>query len=430
MTKEQLLDRVASRFGLAPQPSWTATIPQALAAMRDAHELSDRELSARIVDDVDLVREFAGCLTVGESYFLRHEEQYEIVLATLTERLRSSADAPLEVWSAGCSRGEEPLTLAILVAERLGERALERLRIVASDISRAALEKARRGIYHPWSLRKAPPWFSRGYFTTTPRGYYAVHESLLRRVQIEHVSVQERLSRIPARSVDVLFFRNVSIYLAPEATAAVYQGFHGVLKEDGMLFTAPADPAPPRALFTRGREDPVGGYRLQLELGDSSPTRPPPQELPSPSRAEPAAARPNARERERGSTREASRSGHAPRAVKRRALERQPLDQGPSSSAAQRDGCLDRGRELLGADRAEEAIVEFRRALFLNREDRIGRFWYAAALQQAGYPERARGQVAELSRQLAGLEADALLEDGETTTAVLLEAVHLMEASL
>jgi hypothetical protein len=88
------------------------------------------------------------------------------------------------------------------------------------------------------------------------------------------------------------------------------------------------------------------------------------------------------------------------------------------------------GRSHLEALRLNEAIADFRRVLFLNQRDCLGRFWYAATLQRAGQVNKARGQVAELSRQLCELDGDTQLEDGDTTAAALLNAVHLMEASL
>lgn len=433
MTAEALLYRVTAEFGLAARPAWPAAIDEALASMSRDHRLPEDQLSQRMDQDEDLVRELAGYLTVGESHFLRHAEQYELLLDLLAERL-GRGDSRIEVWSAGCSRGEEPLTLAILARCRFGETALERLHIVGSDICRAALDKARRGIYHPWSFRSAPPWFVDGNFTATGQGYYAATSSARQAIRFEHIAVQERLAHMAPASIDVLFFRNVAIYLAAEATTSVYEGFHRVLKDGGLLLTAPADPSPPRSLFARDKEGPAGTFWRRSDEAAKHSRRAAPQPyaaraLPDP-RPRPA-WRPRTIKRPRTTLPAGNRAPAAGRrggaTPARRSLAGEVA---LARDAGQREQLMVSGRSHLEALRLTEAIADFRRVLFLNQRDCIGRFWYAAALQRAGHLNRARGQVAELSRQLCELHGDTRLEDGDTTAAALLNAVHLMEASL
>ena len=101
---------------------------------------------------------FVGDLTIGETHFFRNRPQFRAlehhILPELIERRRASRR--LRVWSAACSTGEEPYSLAILLERLLPDRARWDVRILATDINRTALERARRGQYGTWSFRDVP----------------------------------------------------------------------------------------------------------------------------------------------------------------------------------------------------------------------------------------------------------------------------------
>lgn len=438
MIAEELLRRISDAFGLAARTDWPTAVDEALASMSRQLQLPEGRLTQQIAGDGNLVRELAGHLTVGESHFLRHAEQFDLLLDEFASRLAGD-DSRLDVWSAGCSRGEEPLTLAFLAQSRFGEPALERLHIVGSDICSAALEKARRGIYHPWSLRSAPPWFVDSNFVTTSEGYYAAKGPARRGIRFEHMAVQERLMTMAPASVDVILFRNVAIYLSPEATTSIYEGFHRVLKDGGLLLTAPADPAPPRTLFAHDAVGPAGafwrycGRAAQIPKRatlPSSKTRTLPDVHRQPAwRSRPAQGQRAATSAENRTPARATDRQRKPETALLCQADEQAVASG-TNRAVHRDQLMQSGRSHLEAHRLTEAIDAFRRVLFMNQRDCIGRFWYAATLQRAGQLSKARGQVAELSRQLCQLDGDTRLEDGDTTAATLLNAVRLMEASL
>jgi chemotaxis protein methyltransferase CheR len=98
-------------------------------------------------------------LTVGETHFFRNRPQFEAlerhILPEIIDRRRDTRR--LRLWSAACSTGEEPYSLAILVDRLLADRAAWDVRILATDINRAALERARRGRYGAWSFRECRP---------------------------------------------------------------------------------------------------------------------------------------------------------------------------------------------------------------------------------------------------------------------------------
>jgi chemotaxis protein methyltransferase CheR len=109
---------------------------------------------------------FVGDLTVGETHFFRNRPQFEAlerhILPEIIERRR--ATRRLRLWSAACSTGEEPYSLAMLVDRLLPDRSGWDVRILATDINRAALERARRGRYGAWSFREVPAEVASSFF--------------------------------------------------------------------------------------------------------------------------------------------------------------------------------------------------------------------------------------------------------------------------
>src|SRR5262249_24082640 len=114
--------------------------------------------------------ELLEALTIGETHFFRNRAQFAAleshILPELIARRRDTRQ--LRVWSAGCASGEEPYSLAIAIERQLPDVADWQVLILATDINRQALEKARRGVYGAWSFREVPPEVQASYFI--PRG--------------------------------------------------------------------------------------------------------------------------------------------------------------------------------------------------------------------------------------------------------------------
>ena len=192
----------------------------------------------RIADD-DLIAE----LTVGETYFYRDPAQFEFVRDTILPELRrgKGADPTLRAWSAGCASGEEAYSLAILLTEQgLAARA----QILGTDISRSALRQARAGTYRQWSLRALEEPLRARYFRPRDDQWELV-EPIRRRVRFEHLNLAH--SHYPSLcsgvwGMDLIFCRNVLIYLSPDAVRAVGTRLIASLSEGGWLIAGAADP--------------------------------------------------------------------------------------------------------------------------------------------------------------------------------------------
>lgn len=174
-------------------------------------------------------------LTTHETYLFR--EQYQLdafrveIVPELAQRLADRQR--LTVWSAGCSTGEEVYTLAILLHEEERFRGW-RIRVVGSDISRKVVAQARLGAYGPSSFRTTPPHYQTEYFA--PRsGQYVIRDDIRNMCSFGQLNLMA-VDRFPVvGECDVIFCRNVLMYLAADARERIVAAFYDTLRPGGYL---------------------------------------------------------------------------------------------------------------------------------------------------------------------------------------------------
>ncbi len=169
-------------------------------------------------------------LTINVSSFFRDPDKFEYLREQiLPELLRGHPR--LRVWSAGCSSGHEPYSLAIMLAEAAGP--YRRHQILATDIDRSALEWARAGgPYSAEEVANVPPPLLNRYFRAHDDGYLA-SEHLRRRITFLHHNL---LSDPFEGGFDLIVCRNVVIYFTAEVKKQLYRRFHEALRPGGVLF--------------------------------------------------------------------------------------------------------------------------------------------------------------------------------------------------
>jgi chemotaxis protein methyltransferase CheR len=173
-------------------------------------------------------------LAVPETYFWRQPDQVLAVARVLAPRHFERKPArPFRIWSAACCTGEEPLTIAIALAEA---GLLERhpFEIVASDASAAMIERARTGLYGERAFRALPPELRARYFRAEARGW-RIDPALHARVQWRIANIVERDDVATLAAADVVFCRNVLIYFADETIARVARTFADAMPDDAHL---------------------------------------------------------------------------------------------------------------------------------------------------------------------------------------------------
>jgi len=152
--------------------------------------------------------------TVNETYFFREDAQLEDFSDEIVPQIleQKPGGAPITIWSAGCSTGEEPYTLAMLLLEHPLRIEPSRINIIASDINRSILSAAREGVYDSYSVRRTPPLYLLKYFEKRNDGKYLVNEKVRRLVKFVHINFMDPFATGRIRDVDAAFCRNVIIY--------------------------------------------------------------------------------------------------------------------------------------------------------------------------------------------------------------------------
>lgn len=172
-------------------------------------------------------------LVVNETYFFREFDQ----LAALVDEVvvpAARAGARPRVWSAACSTGEEPLTLAMLLAER---GLLDRVDLVASDVSRRALARARRGEFGPRALRQgAPESLTRRWLEAPPGGPIRARPELLAAIDWRRVNLADPAQVAAVGPCDAIACRNVLIYFRDATVRRVVDSLASALRPGGALF--------------------------------------------------------------------------------------------------------------------------------------------------------------------------------------------------
>ena len=181
-------------------------------------------------------------LTVPETYFLRHFDQFRAFSeVALPDALAARAPVrTLNVLSAGCASGEEAFSLAILVRERALDPGWK-VTIRAVDINPAMLAKAARGCYSAWALRETPADVQQRWFRSVGREFM-LDESIRGAVSFQEVNLaQENPELWPPAFYDVIFCRNVLMYFTPDVAQALVGRFTRSLAPDGYLFLGHAE---------------------------------------------------------------------------------------------------------------------------------------------------------------------------------------------
>lgn len=184
-------------------------------------------------------------LTIGETYFFRDRACFDAlerhVLPSLLRARRQSGGRPrLSIWSAGCSTGEEPYSLAIMLDRLLPDADSWDLAIVGTDVNSVSLETARRALYRPWSLRDTPPSVRDRYFRRQGDRYEVVPE-IRRRVRFAPLNLAQDSPPATLGPVDLLLCRNVLMYLSRAAARRTVRRLREALAPDGWLVVAPAE---------------------------------------------------------------------------------------------------------------------------------------------------------------------------------------------
>ncbi|MCY1015203.1 CheR family methyltransferase [Pyxidicoccus sp. MSG2] len=219
--------------GLTLARSLRRSLETALTRASEASGLEpDAFLRNLLLRESAAVESFIEHAVIGETYFFRHPEQ----LRALARLAQAHAGPFFHVWSAGCASGEEPYSIAMaLLASGMPEG---RFRVLATDVSGRALQRAREGAYGTWSLRRIEPELEKRFLVA--RGDQLSVVPLVRRT-VDFRRHNLAVDVPPVQGLAAIFCRNVLIYFPPELVRDVLVRFIEALAPGGMLFVSPAE---------------------------------------------------------------------------------------------------------------------------------------------------------------------------------------------
>lgn len=363
-------------------------------------------------------RQLLAAITIKESYFLRTPQHFEALqkhVIPLLVRARQQTRS-LRLWSAGCARGEEPASLAMVLAEHplLSGWGWS---ILATDVDEEALEAARRGIYGEKAVAPVPEDLRTKYFTRQGEGWL-FSPRILQRITYRYLNlVAEPFPSFP-QPFDIVMLRNVLIYFRLASQQRVLANIATALAADGFLFLGPAE----TVWQVSDRFEPVdlGGcfvYRRRLATASA------PQRLgPIPQRKAPKPLLGDKKQPPLTPKLEPAEATRKPKA--------EPLVEAVAFLAQGRlEEAHEALRELLAANPADaqahalegylhevagrpsEAIAAFRACLYLEPDLYQARLLLAHALRRAGETTRAQAEYRHLLSTLGaggGRELDRL----------------------
>jgi chemotaxis protein methyltransferase CheR len=362
-----------------------------------------------------LAEQLVAQVTIGETHFFRVTPQIEALrTVVLPDLIRSrSAMRQLAVWSAGCSTGEEPFTIAILLREQATSLADWSIDVLGTDVSQPSLDVARNAEYAAWSFRDTPEEIRERWFTKHGK-MWQLSDAVRRMVRFDRQNLA--LDPVPmglaGPRFDLIVCRNVLIYFSPLAVQQVYQRLADALAPGGWLILGPSDPPLERSipLSPVYLHSAILWRRRDSHADPDVPTVPAHLEAPKPSSA--VLLPPKQQSGRDGAKQAAVRAGTAPKAPTpdhaTEPAERTPSRVEAQSRAAAQPLDLDAQNALgmlsLDAGYFEDSIRAFRGVIFLDSSYALAHFGLGRAYAHLGEIERARAALLQVRRLLIGVD--------------------------
>ncbi|OAQ21297.1 CheR family methyltransferase [Thermosulfurimonas dismutans] len=205
----------------------------------ELYQVAKTKLTRQLLDQI------IDALTTNETYFFRDQHPFEALRKEIIPELieKRKTKKVLKFWSAACSTGQEPYSIAMLLKEYFPDLLSSwRIEILASDISDSALKKAKSGIYSQIEVNRGlPVTFLVKYFKQQG-AHWVIDESLKKLIVFRKINLVEPLRLTP--SYDVILCRYVLIYFSPDMKKKVWDNLCRVLAPGGYIFLGATELAP------------------------------------------------------------------------------------------------------------------------------------------------------------------------------------------
>jgi chemotaxis protein methyltransferase CheR len=251
---------ILNRTGLVLGSDKTYLIESRLTPVTRKHKLAGLEALATALRqnrDATLLRDFTDALMTNESFFFRDGKPFEQFRQVVLPRLMASRaqQKHCRIWSAACSTGQEPYTLAMILKEEAAKLSGWRFEIVGTDISLEALTRARDGIYTQFEVQRGLPIQLLVKYFKQDGDKWQVSPEIRAMVQYREFNLLEDLGSLGR--FDVVFCRNVLIYFDQVAKSKILERISRALPPDGLLYLGGAE----TVLGVSDRFEPLAGHR-------------------------------------------------------------------------------------------------------------------------------------------------------------------------
>lgn len=241
---ELLRSVVKSRSGLTLSPDKAYLLENRLMAVARKWGMNDIDGLAETVrgrPNEDLLREITEAMTTNETLFFRDQSPFEQLQKVVLPRLLSDRRdrRHIRIWSAGCSSGQEPYSIAMTFKEMGSLFDDWRIDIIATDISRAMLDKARSGLYTQFEVQRGLPIAMLMKYFSQAGDKWELNPAIRAMVNFSEFNLLD--DPAPLGIFDIVFCRNVLIYLDQPTKAAVLERICGRMVSDGILYMGGAE---------------------------------------------------------------------------------------------------------------------------------------------------------------------------------------------
>ena len=176
-------------------------------------------------------------LTTNHTFFMREAEHFNYFRDAVLPYLEATSKTKdLRIWSAGCSSGEEPYALAMIIADYFGTlKPMWNTKILATDISEKVLETAKKGIYSEEAMKIIPKYWGVEYFNKIEHQNYQISEEIRNEIIFRNFNLMTELFPFK-KKFHVIFCRNVMIYFEPKIKMELINKFYDMTEPGGYLF--------------------------------------------------------------------------------------------------------------------------------------------------------------------------------------------------
>lgn len=251
---------ILDRTGLVLGNEKTYLIESRLTPVTRKHNLAGLDCLANALRqgrDANLLRDFTDALMTNESFFFRDVKPFEQFRQVVLPRLLASraTQRHCRIWSAACSTGQEPYSLAMILKEEAAKLGGWKFEIVGTDISQEALSRARDGIYTQFEVQRGLPIQLLVKYFKQDGDKWQVAPEIRAMVQYREFNLLEDMGALGR--FDVVFCRNVLIYFDQATKSSILERISRALSGDGLLYLGGAE----TVLGVTDRFEPLAGHR-------------------------------------------------------------------------------------------------------------------------------------------------------------------------